>query len=154
LLPYRWGKDLRVGVLEHEANPRSEAAVELLVFQLVLGHLFAERGERAAVREEQPVDHLEQGGLAAAVGAQQRDRLAGRDRQAHIVERRIALEIGVREVAALEHVHPRTPRSTTSRTTAAATIPALPTASAACSRNALSDRALPLYPRASIAWCT
>ncbi len=87
--------------------------------------------ERAGVREQQPVEQLEQRGLAAAVGAQQGDRLAGRDGQAHLVERREAFEIGVGQVAALEHVHRRTPRSTSSSRTAAATTPALHTASAA-----------------------
>src|SRR2546421_405495 len=67
---------LRVGVLEHEPDPRAEGGVVLLVFEVVLGDRLAERAVPARVGKQQAVEQLEQRRLPAAVGADQRHLLA------------------------------------------------------------------------------
>ncbi len=71
------GEDLGVGVLEDEADPRAEALDVLLVLEVVLRHQVTEGVERALAGEHQPVEDLQEGRLAAAVGAEQGDHLAG-----------------------------------------------------------------------------
>jgi hypothetical protein len=56
----------------------------------------------AAVKAKQAGDRAQRGGLARAVGAQQRDRAALRDREAHAVERQDSAAIGDTELLDLE----------------------------------------------------
>ena len=76
LLADRRREHLGVGVLEDEADAGAEAAVELLVLEVVLGDRRRRTRVRAGVGEHEAVEHLQQRRLAAAVGAEQRDLLA------------------------------------------------------------------------------
>src|ERR1035437_8523585 len=175
LLAYRRRKDLRVGVLEDEADPGTEAAREAHVLELELAHLLAEGPVAAPVGKDQAGQDLEQRRLSAAVGAEKRQPLASGDLQRDVLERGEALEIGVAEALDGEkrlgaHLRKETrlgvraPRSSnTLAQSPSARSP--PTTSSASARQATSQTPSPTprrggsrtftpprKPRASIAW--
>src|SRR5204863_9477932 len=59
--------------LSHVRDPLARAALDRQ-----MGELFAVEVDRARVHRHQPDDHVEAGGLAGAVGAEQPDHLAAR----------------------------------------------------------------------------
>ena len=71
-------EELHVGLLEDEADARAELAAERRVLERVLGQRRRRTRRRVpAAAEHEPVEHLEQRRLAGAVGAHDRDVLAG-----------------------------------------------------------------------------
>ena len=96
LVAHRRREDLRVGVLEHETDPRAEASSNLLVLEGVLGDLVPERLERARRRgTRSPSSTLSNVDFPHAVRPEQRDPSRPADRERHVVERREPAEVRV-----------------------------------------------------------
>ena len=72
------------GLLQHDPDPRAERA-------LAPRGVVAEHGDAAGVGAAVAFEDLDQRRLAGAVGAEQREHLAARDRQVHAVERAVAV---------------------------------------------------------------
>lgn len=103
---------VRLRDVSHTARDR--AAAELL-------ERLAVEPDAAALGREQAEQGLEQGGLAAAVGAEQADHLPGLEEEVGIAADRLA-GIAEGEVARLEaHAQPCRPRASSQRNTGAPT---------------------------------
>ena len=96
-------------LLEHHAQPGQRAAG-------VAAHVVAQHLDAALVGREQAGEQLQQGGLARAVGAEQREHFAGLQAHTHALERGFA-GVGLVQAMGLEQrrVHPLTPVGLASR---------------------------------------
>ena len=91
------GEELVVGVLEHDPDPAADLAqVGLLDPQAV-------DDDAAGAAAERAVEVQDEGRLAGAVGAEDRDPLAAGDGEVHAEQRLVPVRIGERQVADLEH---------------------------------------------------
>jgi hypothetical protein len=93
----------RLGDLERAADAQLPDVARPLADQLD-----AIERDRAAVGRELPVDHIERGRLARAVGADQRQQLAGRNLEADAIDRPVAAEF-LAEVVNFQQAHPICP---------------------------------------------
>src|ERR1035437_10959322 len=82
-------------MLKHDAEPAPHRTG--FACQVVTEHLRTSRLNRRQRRE-----HLEQSGFAAAVGSQEAENLAARDRKSHVVER-LAIAVAKAERARFDH---------------------------------------------------
>ncbi len=80
-------EQLDVRILEHEPHPGAEVAAVGGVLERVLGERRAEGEDLPGAGEDEPVEHLEERGLAGAVGSDDRHVLAGQDREVDPGER-------------------------------------------------------------------
>ena len=146
-------EELDVCVLEDKPDIRAELAPELRFIQRVLGQCVTEGRDGSCRGEDQTIEHLEQRGLAAAVGADQSDLLAGLDRQVDAVEREdagtiLVADAGKRELRAHRGISTRSAPKSTAQ---AARLAASQSQSRAPARSRTSEGIAPLKPRASIA---
>ena len=92
-------EQLHVGVLEDEADPGAEVAAERRVLERLLRERSTEGEQLTRRREDEAVQHLEQRGLAGAVGADDGDVLTRFHREVDPGERRPAGAIRVADRA-------------------------------------------------------
>ncbi len=100
VLAHRAEEELVVGVLEDHADPPTH----LLERRAVAGvDGAAAHAHVAGARRQDPVEVVHERGLAGAVRAEQRDALAGLEAEVDAEERLVAVGVGVREAADLQH---------------------------------------------------
>ena len=91
LVEYRWVEQLNVRVLEDKGDVAAETEREPLVLQANTVDGFPSEEEFASRREAEGVQNSQQGGLAGAVCAQQRDSFPRGDREGEPMQGRNAL---------------------------------------------------------------
>ena len=139
-------EQLHVGVLEDEADARAEVAAERRVLERLLRERRAEGEDLSLRREDEAVEHLEQRGLAGAVGADDGDVLPGLDREVDPGERRSAGAIRVADRAQDEvrRRHGPAIRSAASATAHSATLAVSHSQSPGPTRSRRSDGIAPV----------
>ena len=127
LVAHGRGEHLRVGVLEHEADARPEAARELLVLEAILGHLASEaRGTSPVSGKSSPSRSLSSVDFPQPFAPSSASFSPALDRERHAVERDEAVEVAVAHVVDREQgsrhvVDHRATRSTPIASTTAPT---------------------------------
>ena len=100
VVEHRGAEELDVRVLKHQADLAMEP--EAILAGGHSRHVPAECLHRASAGSDNAVEELEQGGLAAAIGPQERDTLPRPDTEGHTVEGHLTSGVGVGHVLEIE----------------------------------------------------
>ena len=86
LIEDRGIEQLGIGILKHQAHTAAEIERERLILEMLFGERLPAEVDRTGFGKAEAIEKAQQGGFPRPIGPQQRDPLAGGDRQAYGVE--------------------------------------------------------------------